>query len=165
MAKYNLNTPRVKELAEQAAAGFTLLPEGEHLMRCTGVTYKLFPAKDGKPEKDAWSLDLIVAPGESHEHETCRDTLFFSDKAMGRVLLCCSAFGCKDEELSSIDPEDEKCRNILVGRTAIVKVKHSKADEKGNVYANVDYAGYRSADGGKRDVSPAGGADMGVVPF
>lgn len=165
---YNLNDPRIQEMAEQAKKGFTLLPEGKYLMRCAAVEFAVINGKE------SWKLSLEVDRGEPHEMETCRDTLFFSEKALGRVLLCLSAFGLKDGELSNVVPGDARCQNLLVGRKAIVTVKHSKPDEKNRIYANVDYAGYATAHPGsveemkrERGAAPpaAGGEPSGLAPL
>lgn len=168
---YNLNDPRIQEMAEQAKKGFTLLPEGKYLMRCASVEFAVINGKNGPT--DAMKLNLEVDRGEPHEMETCRDTLFFSEKALGRVLLCLSAFGLKEGELANFEPSDAKHQNLVVGRKAIVTVKHSKPDEKNRIYANVDYAGYATAHPGsveemrrERGAAPAGGSEpAGLQPL
>jgi hypothetical protein len=177
--KWNLTDERTKKMAEDAEKGFTLLPEGKHLMRCLDVEYKVA----GDPPKDSWRLTLAVVPGEPHEHTNCFDSLFFTEKAIGRVLLCLRAFGVPDEQLAGIDPEDLNAQKALIGRTAIVDVEQSVGKD-GKTYANPTYAGYHSAvpgkvqemrqeraaagtDGGKADARPIAGVNdpTGDLPF
>ena len=177
--KYRLTDPNVKAQAERAAEGFPLVPKGKHLMRVMQANHKVVN------DNDAIDLELAIVAGEPCEHMQCRDTLFFSEKALGRVLLALSALGMSDAELSAVDPEDESFRKKLMGRTAIVEVEHKK-DKQDRIWANPTYAGYKVAhpgsidelrkirdaarDGAKAQAGSAGAAaagevDYGSVPF
>lgn len=136
MAKYDIRGQ--KEAAE--SGGFTLCPEGKHLMRCKGVSHKVVN------DKDVWDLDLEVVKGEPNELSTARDSLFFTEKALVRIFLCLAAFGVPESAMGAIDPEDEATQQMIVGRTALVEIVHSKPDEKGRTWANVEFRGYESSD-------------------
>lgn len=139
---FNLTSPEIKKAAEDAEKGiYTLIPEGSYLVRCESVDFA-FIGKDSKP---AWKLIMTVVPGEPQERAQIRDTLWWSDKGLGRVLMCLSAFGVPDSKLTNIDPDTVIARNLITGKTVIVDVEHSKPDAKGKIYANVTYAGYHSA--------------------
>lgn len=179
MPRYNLNDPHVRQLAEQAEKGFQLLPEGPHLMRCRDCGFAIVN------DKPALRLDLEVERGEPHELSPCRDTLFFSDRAIGRALLALNAFGLKDTDLGAFDPEDAACRAKIIGRKAIVTVQHQLNKKDNKTYANPTYNGYavphdgaiadmhRKQQSGPAGSSPAPGGggqaagpvDYGNVPF
>jgi len=136
VAKYNIGGQ--KEAAE--SSGFTLCPEGKHLMRCKGVTHKVVN------DKDVWDLDLEVVKGEPHELCTARDSLFFSEKALVRIFVCLAGFGVPESAMGAIDPEAQEHQQLIVGRTALVEIEHSAKDEKGRIWANVSFRGYESTD-------------------
>src|SRR5688572_12369266 len=174
MGNYNLTTKAIQEQAERAAEGFPLLPKGKHLMRVKEATFKVVTNKETGKETDAIDLDLVVIAGEPCEHMQCRDTMFFSEKALGRVLLTFSALGVPDTELSNINPEDAGFRGRLVGRLAVVEVDHKK-DASGRMWANPTYAGYKAAHPStieelKRSreagaATPGGADDRSKIPF
>lgn len=140
MVRYNLNDPRVRELAEQAEKGFQLLPEGWHYIRCQAVERKIIN------DKECWSLVLTVMPGEPNANQQVRDSLWWTPEAQGRMLLALTAFGFPEDRLSALDSEDLAAANWLVGKTALVEIKHSKSKkEPEKTYANVTYGGYKSA--------------------
>lgn len=159
--KYRLTDPSVKAQAERASQGFPLIPKGKHLMRVKEATYKVINSND------ALDLDLVIVDGEPDAQMQCRDTLFFTDKALGRVLLALSALGMSDAELASVDPEDEGFRRKLVGRIAIVEIEHRK-DKNGKEWANPTYAGYKVAHPGSieemRRMREAGAAGTASLP-
>lgn len=155
----NKTSEKLAEMRAQAEKGFTLLPEGKHLMRATEVKFEMIGAKDPKP---GWRVVLQVVQGEPHALEECRDSIFWTEKAQARAIHFLSAFGVKDESIIDIDPETDAAINLVLGRTAIVEVVHSKPDDKGKQYANVAYAGYHVAHKGavdamrsERDAAPS----------
>lgn len=186
MVRYNLNDPRVRELAEQAEKGFQLLPEGWHYVRCQAVERKIIN------DKECWNVSFTVMPGEPNAQQPVRDSLWWTPDAQGRLLLALTAMGFPEDQLGSLDSEDVVAMNRLVGKTVLVEVKHNKSKkEPEKIYADITYGGYKAAFPGAVDelrksraadaatssgpaaggavhgggAAAGGGVDYGNVPF
>lgn len=109
---------------------FVLIPEGDYNVTISAVT----EAKT-KNEDDMWKLKLTIEDGE-YKGKTILTQLVFNDGGYGNIKKLYSAiFGTKL-------PKNCETTDIL-DESVIVTVVHTEYN--GKTYANVAYAGYKSA--------------------
>lgn len=109
---------------------FVLIPEGDYNVTISAVT----EAKT-KNEDDMWKLKLTIEDGE-YKGKTILTQLVFNDGGYGNIKKLYSAiFGTKL-------PKNCETTDIL-DESVIVTVVHTEYN--GKTYANIAYAGYKSA--------------------
>lgn len=109
---------------------FVLIPEGDYNVTISAVT----EAKT-KNEDDMWKLKLTIEDGE-YKGKTILTQLVFNDGGYGNIKKLYSAiFGTKL-------PKNCETTDIL-DESVVVTVVHTEYN--GKTYANVAYAGYKSA--------------------
>lgn len=116
---------------------FMLIPEGDYNVTISSV-------EESKTQKgdEMWKLKLTINDGQ-YEGKTILTQLVFNDGGYGNIKkLYSTIFGSKL-------PKNCETTDIL-DESVIVTVVHS--DYNGKTYANVAYAGYKSADETEDDI-------------
>jgi len=149
----NVNWDEVEE-----SKSFEPLPEGDYPVMVSDVTTRFTETGD-----EQWKLDLEVLSGP-HQGKIIKDSLFFTEKAFGRVKLVFSRLGIK--LTGTMQPEPHQIK----GKKAIVTVTIESREHKGQTYKNnkVTFAGYSPYNGAEAAVSPKQQAaldKMGDLPF
>lgn len=109
---------------------FTLIPEGDYAVTISTVTESETSKGD-----EMWKLKLTIEDGE-YKGKTILTQLVFNDGGYGNIKKLYSAiFGSKL-------PKNCETTDIL-DESVIVSVVHTEYN--GKTYANVAYAGYKSA--------------------
>lgn len=116
---------------------FVLIPEGDYEVTITEVN-----ESETQKGDEMWKLKLAISEGE-YKGKTILTQLVFNDGGYGNIKKLYSAiFGAKlPKNCETSDILDEK---------VIVTVVHTEYN--GKTYANVAYAGYRSADQSEEEV-------------
>ena len=116
---------------------FVLIPEGDYEVTITDVT-----VSETQKGDEMWKLKLTIQDGE-YKGKTILTQLVFNDGGYGNIKKLYSAiFGTKL-------PKNCETSDIL-DEAVIVTVVHSEYN--GKTYANVAYAGYRSASEDEEEV-------------